>query len=165
MNVGFASGDHEELVKENFIRFSQALSINWKNLVLSDQTHETEIRVVTEQDIGNGITKPKKYLGVDGLATNVPGIPLVTFHADCTPLFYVDPVKKAVGLAHAGWRGAFAGMAAKMIQCMKEAYRSDPEDIKVGIGPGIGECCFLIRRDVYEQAKMLPKHATRLSKN
>ncbi|RQD70488.1 MAG: laccase domain-containing protein [Tindallia sp. MSAO_Bac2] len=164
MNLGFASGDKEELIIENFKRFSQALKIDWKNLVLSDQIHETEIRVVSEQDIGSGIIRLKKYKGIDGLITNVPGIPLATFHADCTSLFYIDAVKRVAGVAHAGWRGAFAGMAGKMAHRMKTVYGSKAENIQVGIGPGIGKCCFLIREDVYNQIKVFPQYVTRLSR-
>lgn len=164
MNLGFASKDDEKLVNENFHRFTKALGIQKDNLVLSDQTHETNIRVVSEQDTGSGMIKPKTYTGIDGLITNVPGIPLMTFHADCTPLFYVDPQQKVIGVAHAGWRGAFSGMASKMVQAMKEVYHCRPENIQVGIGPSIGKCCFLIRRDVYKHVKIFPKYVTRISK-
>ncbi len=162
MNLGFASGDDESLVWKNFGLFSEALGIKCRDLVLSDQNHQTEIRVVSEQDRGGGIIVPKKFEGIDGLITNVPGIPLVTFHADCTPLFFVDPVKGAIGMAHAGWRGALAGMASKMIRRMHEVYGSEATHIQAGFGPAIGDCCFLIREDVYDQVKMLPEYETKL---
>lgn len=164
MNLGFVSGDEEKRVRKNFELFGEAIGINWKDLVLSDQTHQTKIRVISEQDRGAGIMAPKKYKGVDGLITNVPEIPLMTFHADCTPLYFVDPIKRVVGMAHAGWRGAFSGMASKMIEEMRRVYGSEAATIQVGIGPAIGECCFFIREDVYRQVKVFPNYVTKLKK-
>ena len=63
-----------------------------KDLVLSLQTHTTNVRLVTEEDRGKGFTRPRDYKDVDGLITNVPGLVLATFYADCVPLYFVDPV-------------------------------------------------------------------------
>ena len=74
-------------------------------MVLSRQTHTANVRVVTEEDKGKGIVRERDYTDVDGLVTNVPGICLVTSYADCVPLYFVDPIKKVIGLSHSGWRG------------------------------------------------------------
>ena len=164
MNLGFSTKDDTEKIRTNFSRFAKAVGVNRDDLVLSDQTHETTIRIVTEKDRGSGIALPKKYEGVDGLITSIPGLPLATFHADCSPLFFVDPVRKVVGMAHAGWRGAFAGMAAKMVQTMKNNFGSNEKNIQAGIGPAIGPCCFLVRKDVLKYAAGLPDHVTKTEK-
>ena len=110
MNLSFSRGDDPECVRENYRRIGEVLGTDPEHMVASKQTHTTNIRLVTEADLGNGITEPSAYDDVDGLATNIPGMALVTFYADCVPLYFVDPVKKAIGLAHSGWRGTVAGM-------------------------------------------------------
>ncbi len=65
--------------------------------------------------------------------TNERGIPLVTFYADCVPLFFLDPVKKVIALAHAGWRGTVLSIGPKTVNAMDEEYGSNPKDILVGI--------------------------------
>ena len=74
-------------------------------MVFSHQTHTTNIRKVTREDCGKGFSRERDYQDIDGLITNEPGVALTTFYADCVPIFLVDPVKKAIGLSHSGWRG------------------------------------------------------------
>ena len=87
MNLSSTRGDDPENVKENFQRFGAAVGFDPKDLVLSLQTHTTNVRLVTEEDRGKGFTRPRDYKDVDGLITNVPGLVLATFYADCVPLF------------------------------------------------------------------------------
>lgn len=79
MNLSFSRGDQEENVRENFRRIADAIGFTPEDLVFSDQTHTTNIRVVTEADRGKGFTKPLDYTDVDGLITDVPGLVLATF--------------------------------------------------------------------------------------
>lgn len=72
--------------------------------------------------------------GVDALITNQKGVTLVTYYADCTPLFFVDTNKKAIGLAHAGWRGTVGRIGEKVVQKMTELYGTNPSDLKCAIG-------------------------------
>ena len=90
---------------ENYRRMAAVLGTDAEKMVLSYQTHTTNVRLVTEEDAGKGIVKERDYTDVDGLITNIPGITLVTFYADCVPLYFVDPVHHAIGLSHSGWRG------------------------------------------------------------
>ncbi|AFS78324.1 putative multi-copper polyphenol oxidoreductase laccase [Gottschalkia acidurici 9a] len=151
LNLGFKTGDNKKDIIENFKIISESLESKIDNLVLSDQVHKTEIRAVTKADLGKGIVKEIDYSEIDGLVTNESGVTLCTFYADCVPLFYLDKEKKVVGLAHAGWRGTVAGIAGNMIDIMKEKYESKPEDIIVGIGPSIGECCYEVNKDVFDE--------------
>ena len=151
MNLSFSRGDDPECVRENYRRIGEVLGTDPEHMVASKQTHTTNIRLATEADLGNGITGPSAYDDVDGLATDIPGIALVTFYADCVPLYFVDPVKKAIGLAHSGWRGTVAGMGACMVQFMREHFHSDPKDLIVAIGPSICVDCYEVSEEVAEQ--------------
>ena len=105
MNLNFKRGDDPDAVLENYRRMAAALNMRVEDMVLSDQTHTTNVRVITEEDRGKGILRPQDYSDVDDMITNVPGIVLVTSYADCVPLYFVDPVRKAIGLSHSGWKG------------------------------------------------------------
>ena len=115
MNLSYTRGDNPEYVTENFCRMADAIGFLPESLVLSQQTHTTNIRLVTKEDKGKGFTKPLDYENIDGLITNVPGLTLATFYADCVPLFFVDPVSRSIGLSHAGWRGTLKRMGAKTV--------------------------------------------------
>ncbi|WP_274421583.1 peptidoglycan editing factor PgeF [Blautia sp. XA-2221] len=148
MNLSFTRGDKEEAVRENYNRISAALGFSPEDIVTSDQTHTANVCVITAGDRGNGITKPRPYTDVDGMVTNVPGLVLATFYADCVPLYFVDPVHKAVGLSHSGWRGTAAGIGAVTVKKLQEHYGSRPEDIYAAIGPSICQDCYEVSEDV-----------------
>ena len=116
--------------------------------VFSQQTHTTNVRKVTLDDKGKGLTRQLDYQDVDGLITNVPGLCLSTFYADCVPLYFVDPVQKAIGLSHSGWRGTVGKIGAVTVQKMREEYGSKPEDIIAAIGPSICQDCYEVSEDV-----------------
>ncbi len=151
MNLSFTRGDREEDVRENYRRISAAMGFSPEDIVTSDQTHTTNVRVVTYEDRGNGITKPRPYKDIDGMVTNVPGVILATFYADCVPLYFVDPVKRAIGLSHSGWRGTVGHMGRVTVEKMREEYGSKPEDICCGIGPSICQECYEVSGDVIEE--------------
>lgn len=151
MNLSFSRGDDKDSVYENFMRILNALEMKLENLVLSDQTHTTNIKVVTEEDKGKGILRDRDYSEIDGFVTNVPEIVLSTFYADCVPLFFVDPVRKAIGLSHAGWKGTLNRIAEKTIKVMSKEYGTDPKDVLVGIGPSICQDCYEISEDLAGQ--------------
>ena len=153
MNLSFTRGDKEEAVKENYKRMADAAGFDMNDIVTSDQTHTANVRLVTEEDRGNGITKPRPYIEVDGMITNVPGLVLATFYADCVPLYFADPVHRAVGLSHSGWRGTVQKIGAVTIKKMAEEYGSDPSDMKVAIGPSICQDCYEVSLDVIEEFK------------
>ena len=153
MNLSFSRGDREEDVRENFRRMADILNIEEKDFVFSKQTHTTNVRVVTAEDRGKGLVKQLDYDDIDGLVTNVSGICLSTFYADCVPLFFVDPVKKAIGLSHSGWRGTVGKIGAKTVQKMREEYGSNPKDIFAAIGPSICQECYEVSEDVIDEFK------------
>lgn len=150
MNLNFKRGDDSDAVLENYRRMAAALNMRVEDMVLSDQTHTTNVRVITEEDRGKGILRPQDYSDVDGMITNVPGIVLVTSYADCVPLYFVDPVRKAIGLSHSGWKGTVGHIGQKTVWKMHEVYGSEPKDIVAAIGPSICQSCYEVSDDVAE---------------
>ena len=150
MNLNFKRGDDPDAVMENYRRMAAALNMRVEDMVLSDQTHTTNVRVITEEDRGKGILKPQDYSDVDGMITNVPGIVLVTSYADCVPLYFVDPVRKAIGLSHSGWKGTVGHIGQKTVWKMHEVYGTEPKDIVAAIGPSICQSCYEVSDDVAE---------------
>ena len=142
MNLAFNRGDSPENVTENYKRFCKSAGFDYESLTASSQDHHTFVRAVTKENVGVGIYKPKDIESVDALITNEPGVTLVTYYADCTPLFFVDTKQKAIGLAHAGWRGTVGRIGDNVVKKMQSLYGTDPSDIKAAIGPALSVCCY-----------------------
>lgn len=153
MNLSFERGDLEEAVRTNYELLGAAMGFSTDSLVFSKQTHTTNVRVVTEADRGKGFLRERDYTDVDGLVTNVPGLTLATFYADCVPLFFVDPVQKAIGLSHSGWRGTVGKIGKKTIEKMTEMYGTDPKDVLAAIGPSICRSCYEVSEDVITEVR------------
>lgn len=153
MNLSFSRGDVYENVVENYKRISNAIGFCYEDLVTTDQTHTTNVRIVLEEDRGKGIIIERDYKDIDGLITNVPNLPLVTYYADCVPLYIVDPVKNAIGLSHSGWRGTVGQMGKVTVELMKETYGCNPADMTACIGPSICKDCYEVSKDVADRFK------------
>jgi YfiH family protein len=147
LNLGANRGDDPGAVRENYHILCTALGMAEDKLVFSRQVHGDAVRVVTPADGGKGLLRPIDY-EADGLITNVPGLPLVIFTADCIPILLYDPVEQAVGAVHAGWRGTALGIVEKAVEKMKTTYGCKPEHILAAIGPGICQSCFETDGDV-----------------
>lgn len=152
-NLSYTRGDDKEAVDENYKRISEALGHGRKlnDFVSTFQTHTTNVRVVTEEDRGKGPYIQRDYTDVDGLVTNVPGIILSTFHADCPPVYFVDSVKRAIGLSHSGWKGTKGQISKVTIEAMTKNYGTDPKDLICAIGPSICGPCYEISSDVADE--------------
>ena len=148
MNFAWNKGDDPADVLENYTRMAKALGVDRDRMVASQQTHTTNVRLVTEEDAGKGVVRERDYTDVDGLITNVPDLTLATFYADCVPLYFVDPIRKAVGLSHSGWRGTVHKIGKITVQAMADQYGSRPEDIVAIIGPSICQDCYEVSEDV-----------------
>lgn len=155
MNYSYTRGDEKEAVDENYRRTARVFGAAADAFVCSDQTHTANVRAVTQEDRGKGVTRAKDYRDVDGLVTNVPGLILSTFYADCVPLLFVDPVRRAIGCSHSGWRGTAAEMGRVTVETMAKEYGSAPEDILAAVGPSICQDCYEVSGDVAEQFKAL----------
>lgn len=148
MNLNFDRGDDPDKVRENYARIGKVLDITPDDMVLSMQTHTTNIRRIYRSDAGKGVVRPLDYEDVDGLVTDEAGIALVTSYADCVPLYFVDRAKRVIGLAHSGWKGTAAGMGACMVDRMRKEFGSSPEDIVAAIGPSICRDCYEVSSEV-----------------
>ena len=148
MNLSFGREPGRENVEENHRRMAAAIGYAPENMVFSRQTHTTNIMNVTEKDRGLGFTRDRDYNDIDGLITNVPGVVLVTFYADCVPLLLVDPVHRAIGSAHSGWRGTVNNMGKAVVEAMTKAFGTKPEDVVAAIGPSICQDCYEVSGDV-----------------
>jgi len=147
LNIGMHRGDDPQNVTENYRRLANAIGFSPDKSVLAHQTHSDTVRVVTEADCAGSLSH-RDYPECDGLVTNTPGVALVVFTADCTPILLFDPITGAVGAAHAGWRGTAKGIAAKTVDAMATAFGCRRENIRAAIGPNIGFCCFETDGDV-----------------
>lgn len=153
MNFSYTRGDDPKDVLENFTRMAAVLGVDRDRMTVSWQTHTVNVRRMTEEDEGKGVIYPRDYRDVDGMITDVPGQTLVTFYADCVPLYFVDQTHKAIGLSHSGWRGTVKAMGQETIKAMKEAFGTRPEDLVVCIGPSICKDCFEVGEEVVEEFK------------
>jgi hypothetical protein len=153
MNLGLARSDDRIAVETNYRRLAKALEVDYEKFVLTDQTHTVHVRRVTAADAGKGLTRERDYRNVDGLITDVPGLVLSTFFADCVPLYFVDPVHRAIGMSHSGWRGTVRRMGSATIEAMRQAYGSRPEDLVCAIGPSICQDCYEVGEDVAEEVR------------
>lgn len=146
LNLAMHRGDPAENVEENYRILGAALGFDPQNCVLTHQIHSDIVRTVHLSDC-RGLDH-RVYPECDGLITADPGVVLVVFAADCTPILFHDPVTGAVGACHAGWKGTAADIAGKTVRAMVTAFGCNPGDIHAAIGPNIGFCCFETDEDV-----------------
>ena len=147
MNISTTRGDEPEAIEENRRRIAAAIGVEPTDFTYTHQTHTTNVAVVEEKDRGG------KFLDTDGMVTDVPGICLVTFYADCVPLFFVDPVHRAIGLSHSGWRGTVGRMGKVTLEMMHKQYKTNPSQVFAAIGPSICQDCYEVSGDVIERFK------------
>lgn len=150
LNLSFSRGDDPAAVMENYRRVAKTFGKTETDFVCTDQTHTTNVLQVGKAEKGYGVTREKPYADVDGLITDEPGVILSTFYADCVPLYFVDPVHKAIGLSHSGWRGTVGRMGQKTLEAMEKAYGTKSEEVVAAIGPSICQDCYEISEDVAE---------------
>lgn len=158
MNMSFFRGDDAADVTENYRRICEIIGTDYRRCVLSKQTHTTNIRIVTESDAGKGIICERDFDDTDGLITDVPGITLVTQFADCTGLLFCDPKKRVIAASHAGWRGTAGEIGRLTVEKMHDSFGCDPGDIRAGIAPSIGPCCFEVDQPVIDQFEKIKSY-------
>ncbi len=148
MNLSYTVGDDPTKVDENFRIFGAAIGVSPEQMVYAHQTHTDHVLKVGAVQRGMGVTRERDFHDIDGLVTNEPGVCLVTSFADCVPLYFADPVHRAIGMTHSGWRGTVAGIGNRTMELMQREYSSRPEDLIVCIGPCIGGECYEVSGDV-----------------
>lgn len=140
LNIGQTSADVPRRVHENRVRLARELGVPLVRIL--NMVHGTQVvRVDAHQ--------PPVRTG-DACITDQPGVSMMITTADCVPIFFHDPVRGAVGLAHAGWRGTVEGVARTTVEAMVSEFGCRPADLRVAVGPAIGPCCFEVDADVAE---------------
>ena len=148
LNLSFSVEDAKENVLENFRRIGERFGKTPEDFVLSKQSHETKVLKVGTKDRGKGITKDRDYEGIDALITDEKGIILSCFSADCVPILFYDPIHKAVGACHSGWRGTKGKILQNVVEEMRKHFSSNPAEILVAIGPSICKEQYVVSEDL-----------------
>ena len=141
LNLGVHRGDDPENVRKNYEIIGAALGFDMADVVMTHQVHSDIVRRVGRENRGEGLLRPVPC-DCDGLITDQPGVILAVFSADCVPVLLFDPVGRAVGAVHAGWRGTAAGIVRRAVERMGTEFGTDPHDLRAAVGPCIGPCCF-----------------------
>lgn len=145
LNTGGTVGDDVEAVRHNHTLMYDTLGVNADRACTTWQVHGADVVMAT------GPVEGRRWVAkADGIITDTPETPLVMRFADCVPLLFHDPVKRVIGLGHAGWRGTVRGMGASMVQAMQQGYGCQPQDIQVVIGPSISQQAFQVGEEVVE---------------
>lgn len=148
-SVGFSEATDPGQIRENRLALAKAVGFRPECWVTAHQVHADHVAVVTQEDAGRGaLDKASRLPDTDALVTNRKQVCLMVFSADCVPVLMYDPVKKAIAAVHAGWRGTAARIVVRAIEVMQQKFGCLPADLKVGIGPSIGKCCFEVNREV-----------------
>ena len=148
LNLSFSVEDAKENVLENFRRIGERFGKTPEDFVLSKQSHETKVLKVGTKDRGKGITKDRDYEGIDALITDEEGIILSCFSADCVPILFYDPIHKAVGACHSGWRGTKGKILQNVVEEMRKHFSSNPAEILIAIGPSICKEQYVVSEDL-----------------
>jgi hypothetical protein len=146
LNLSISVGDDPATVQTNFERACQAVAVPPQQTVSCPLIHSADVITITA-------TNRQRVVGqADGLITTEPNTYLFMRFGDCTPLILFDPVRSAVGLAHAGWRGTMKDAAGATVRAMVKKLRCQPQDIVAVIGPTIGPCCYEVGPEVINAA-------------
>ncbi len=144
LNLSVSVPDNKSDVYANRRRAYGLFGRDTDTVVHAHLVHGTAVAQVTQAD--NGTWLPHS----DALITNEPGCALTMNYADCAPILLYDPVRRAIGLGHAGWRGTVADVPGAMVAAMAAEFGSDPGDLLAAVGPSIGPCCYEVGQDVID---------------
>lgn len=142
-NVGLHVNDSQETVIENRELLANQINFPSTRWVCSEQVHGINVVKVTKIDQSKGVTDYSSSIqSTDGIYTNEEDLLLTSCYADCVPLYFLEPTKKFIGLAHAGWKGTVGNIGGNLIKKWINIENLKTENIKVVIGPSIGDCCY-----------------------
>ncbi|MFH1452823.1 MAG: peptidoglycan editing factor PgeF [Armatimonadota bacterium] len=152
LNLGLSTDDNIDDVIENRKRFSKIINKPITKPLF--QIHGIDIVKFDNFDYTDDFTKDirvEKFPYADGVITNLKGLGINVSLADCIAIFILDPINKAAGIAHSGWRGTVKNIAGVLLEKMKKEYNTKPENCLSAVSPGIAKCCFLVNEEVYEE--------------
>lgn len=155
-NTALHVGDDPAKVVAAREAIASKLGFPFEAWTCAEQVHGNEAKVVTRDIAGSGrFDRESAIQHADALVTNEPDVLLAMFFADCVPLYFYDPVTRSLGLAHAGWKGTVADVAARTVEKMGKAFGAKPADIRAAIGPSIGGCCYEVDEAVLKHVRPL----------
>lgn len=153
LNLSFSRPDELSAVRENRRRVYRELGIPSGRVVQVGQVHGADVLVAGDEHAGHGALDRSLVLPpADAIVTRAPDLFLLACFADCTPLLFWDPVRRAVGIAHAGWQGTVKRIAVATVQAMAEAFGTRPSELQVVVGPSAGPCCYNVGAQVADAA-------------
>lgn len=160
LNCGLHVGDKAEDAIRNRQLVAAALGWPFEAWTCAEQVHGNAVHQVKLADRGRGrVDHGDAIAGKDAIMTDVPGVLLVSYYADCVPLYFYDRRHRAIALAHAGWRGTAGAIAAATVSAMQQAYGSRPEELLAAVGPAIGQCCYEVDQPVLQAMEPLVSDA------
>lgn len=143
LNMALHVSDDEEDVVANRKLLCEAIQMPFEAFTCAEQVHGHRVHHVVQAERGKGrLLRADAIVDADAIVTKEVDICLVSYYADCVPLLFVDPMKRVIGLAHAGWKGTVQQIAVNVVEQMMDRYQCDPKQIQVAIGPSIGKCCY-----------------------
>lgn len=149
LNMALHVNDELPAVIENRIRVCNTIGMPFEAWTCAEQVHGHHVHMVTAAERGRGREQREDAIpSADAMITQEADICLASFYADCVPLLFVDPVKRVMGLAHAGWQGTAQQIAVHTVEKMKETYGCEPAHILAAIGPSISSCCYEVDKRV-----------------
>ena len=143
-----------EGANESYLDLASTFGVSTDDLVMINQTHSSNIRIMTRENGGELVNRPMEQANVDGMITNEKGLMLCTVEADCVPVYILDPIKNAIGMIHSGWKGTANIISVNAIKLMKEVYDSEPEDIMIAIGPCMCGKCYEVGEELIEEFRV-----------
>lgn len=155
-NLGYSGGRDRRDAWRMRQLWAAAVGVEADRLTVAGQVHGATTIRATAADAGRGARPRSTQIGIaDALITDEPGVPLLSLHADCLPIFLLDPHRPAVGVVHAGWRGTVADVAGSAVREMATAFGSDPDATLAFLGPAIGPCCYEVGPEVADRWRHL----------
>jgi YfiH family protein len=152
LNCGLHVGDAPDSVAANRRRVADTVGIPLENWTFGEQVHGSRVAVVTAAEAGRGTLQREDAIqDTDAFISRTPGVCIGALFADCVPLFFYDPAHRAVGLAHAGWKGTAAAIAVETVKAMEREFGTQPADLYAAVGPSIGACCYEVDETVVGQ--------------
>ena len=146
IGIGYTAGKLSPAPMSVPANFSERFGFDIEDIVTIRQVHGNEVIKISRKE-------PSLYASVeaDAIITDLPGVAIGVLTADCLPMLLYDPVKKAIAVVHAGWRGTVAGVAERAIEELTKEYATDPDNLQAVIGPHIGPCCYTVGTEVVNE--------------
>mgnify|MGYP001075626650 CR=1 FL=1 len=154
LNLGLHVNDTVDNVIENREILASKINYSITKWVCSEQIHGNNVVKVSKNDRGKGVTDYESSISItDGFYTNEEDVLLTSCYADCVPIYFIEPTKRYIGLAHAGWKGTVQNIGGRLIEKWVTEENLQLENIHVAIGPSIGECCYEVDDCVMNKVK------------